>query len=254
MINASDLSIPIGSVRSWKMRVVQARAEIEELEREIADTEAKLAAISHLFPDIDLEHIASQPDADTWPGMVLYLAEDEDRGREPRELLDKAREMPEFADKTSVANPTGFYNAISRLAERGDIKRRGTLVYSKKLWKAIEAGEVEDVAWKAAERAAPPIREYILEKMRGRGFIAPKVIGVLISDEQEIADRLARNPQYLYTLLGRMVRKKELVKRDSTYALSSEAEAPNGNADGASKAEGVAAPSADTSSLFRVVK
>ncbi len=250
MVNASDLSIPIGSVRAWKSRVAEAREEIEQLEREIAEMEAKLAAIAQLFPSIDLDHIASQPDIDTWPGMVLWLIKDEDRGREPRELLDKARQMPEFADRLGTSNPTGFYNAISRLAERGEIMRRGTLIYSRDLWDAIDAGEVEDRAHNAMQKAGPQMREYILQKMRGRGFLAPKVISDLICDEKEIADRLARNPQYLYTLLGRMVGKKELVKRDSTYALANEAEAPNGGAVGASKTEGVAASSSDTSSLF----
>ena len=203
-------------MQAWRDECVVIEARIAQLSAKIQELKQKIAAAEFLLP-------AMAPGAQTagadsiknWTDLVLFALEKADGGRTQRYMLEFGQNTP-MADRIK-RSPNGLYNAVSRLLGRREIVRHGDLFYLPQAWEAIQAGDIVDNP-EPFPQSAKTTKEAIFDLLADGTPRSPKEIFDAITNE-DVAARLRRNPQYGYTLLGRMYALKQLEKRDGLYTI-----------------------------------
>ncbi|WP_380785208.1 hypothetical protein [Sphingomonas sp. R86521] len=233
MVTAPPESLlTISKVREWKVERDIVAAKVAVLSETLTELDGKLQAVSEMFPDLDVEKIAAPVTAKalalenpkTWPDLVLSILS-KATGPQTMHSLKASIAETEFAERLA-RNANGFYNAVSRLTSRGEIERVGDTFYSLDFRERVEAGGIGISALEMAQDTRKPTTpELVLETLTGQGYLTPKQIVDRLKGNEDFDEKIARNPQYLYTVLGRMVARNGVVKNNGKYATPSEAAA-----------------------------
>jgi len=236
--------ISLAAVREWKVERENVAAQVDRLSSRLSELDTKLAAVQTLLPDLDIDKIAapelnksrSLENPKTIPDLlesILLRAE----GAHTLKSLWAAAMQTDFAERLS-ASQNGFYNATSRLTARGTIVREGDMVYARDVYARIKAGEIEDHPhFDADDAPKSAFPDFINSVLAGKGFLKTKELIAQLRKIPNAEARLNQNPQYIYTILGRMTKRGQVIKKDGSYALPSEANEPlNGVTVGGSRA------------------
>jgi hypothetical protein len=151
----------------------------------------------------------------------------------------------------------GFYHAISRLAEAGEIVRHNGWLLSPENYKLhmerVRAREIED------DKPLPPTRspmgEAILEYVNGHPGAASKDVIASLKKNTDFAAALEPNSTLAYNIIARLAKRKQIIKTGGKlYPLDHEANEPSSGepADGSDASEG-REPLADFLSTRRTV-
>jgi hypothetical protein len=246
-------SLPtIEDVRQWKVEREKIALEVEGLSARLSDLDAKLNAIKVIVPSLDLDKIAAPliarsraiENPQSIPDLLLSILLKSDGAHNLKSLYRSAIDS-DIGDRVERSQ-NGFYNSISKLTKRGLVVRKDDRIYATEVYAKILAGEKDDVL-QYEEQSSQPKSQFtnlIINTLRGKKFLATKELVSLLKRHEEVEARLNRNPQYIYTILGRMSKRGDIVRKGNAYALPEEAdESLNGSAVGDSLASEGAHPS-----------
>lgn len=127
------------------------------------------------------------------------------------------------------ASDKGFYNAISRLAQRGQIKKHNGWLFTPEglhtYLSKVKAGEIVDEKPTVPTRS--PMGDMILEFIQGHpGATSGEVISFL-KTAPEMDAALNPNTTVAYNIISRLTQRNQIIKRDGKlYPLASEAKEP----------------------------
>lgn len=215
----SDVLLTTGDVRKWKAerddiveQIVALQKRLEDIDRRmsILDTILSPSARVALFGVSHKEEPKPKRDLHVW--MREYL-QSVGAAVTLRDLAEELKNS-EFAGRVS-RNPNSIYNAVSRMAERGEIKRSGKAVVSSEVFERLVAAGQDPFAGHEEEEAAPDIIRKILRDSP-KPLTTAEIMQVIRSDPT-LGPKLARNPQYGYTVLGRMVKRGEIGRDERGY-------------------------------------
>lgn len=211
-----SISLSAADVQAWRDECVQIEGRIEQLSEKLQGLKQKIAAAEILLP----QTANGVPDTGTesiknWIDLVLFALGKADGGRTQRYILEFGKNTP-LADRIK-RTPNGLYNAVSRLVGRGQVVRHGDLFYLPQLWAAIEAGDAADNP-ESSLSTTKTMAEAIFDVLSDGKPREPKAIFASIQDEG-VAEKLRRNPQYGYTVLGRLSATGQIEKSDGHYSL-----------------------------------
>lgn len=107
-------------------------------------------------------------------------------------------------------NKNALYNIIDRGVKRGEISAQDDRFYHQAVFQRIKSGELVEALRPPPKKTLPEmIRDIVRE--RAGGATSAQIKEALLRDKQ-VAPRLQRNNQYLYTVLGRMRDREELIR------------------------------------------
>ena len=156
----------------------------------------------------------------TWAGEVARILNESHQGLSRKEILAKANET-DLGNRRS-AGDKGFYNAITRLAKRGEIAKHGGLLYSSKLLKELKArGELlPDVSIGVQIRPGSS-GSFVVSALtkHPNGLSAPELKTVL-SAERDAPMSLKKHTQFIYNVFGTLIGAGVVTKKDGIYRLA----------------------------------
>lgn len=209
----SGFTISQAQVQEWATEIKAIDAEIARLQEKREALDRRLEAVALLFDQA--RPLTGAPK--TLREFVLDVLASAQSGILPGELFDLATDSD--IRERMERNRNAIYTVIGRLAERGEIVRHGKLLYSPSLYNRVSAGKVHDPRFESGgeEISVPDLILGVLNDA-GMSMTAGAIIDKLRMDEA-VAEKLQRNPQYVYTVLGRMVSRKQLERRGQRYAV-----------------------------------
>lgn len=217
------LTLPVGQLQEWTDEIARIDAAIGKLTAEREAYLAKIDAVRLLFgddaaPDLPMRRgKGAKADEPTLIGFIREQIEQAEQGIALTELAVALRASP-LAEKFEK-NPNAVYTAVARLVERREAVREGRLVYSPAVYERVRAGLVEKRNVVARDGSVPALIAEAV-KRAGKALTSGEILDELRKDE-EMATRLAVNPQVGYTAVSRMVHKGQLVKVGKRYMLPS---------------------------------
>ena len=226
LAKSPSVLVTLDDVRGWKR-------QRESMTMQIADLDRKLKAIAIFLSEDDRIEIFGTPDI---PGMpksrdeqaavsrfALEMLEQEKRGLSAIEVAQLARhsELAAYVEE----NPSVVEDCLLRHARHGKVKKNGHVFYhplhvEEKPKQSRNYGEAEH------------FRGLLLAEIEKCGVvgITPSDAIALLKGDPAGQIKLTGNPQYPYSLLGRMVDKEQIVKRDGRfYPAASSEEFTNSN-------------------------
>jgi hypothetical protein len=130
-----------------------------------------------------------------------------------REIIEELKNS-EFAERIS-RNPNSVYNAVSRMADRGEIKRAGKAIVSSEVFDRLIAAGQDPFVGQEEPETAPDIIQKILRDSP-TPMTTAEIMQIIRSDST-LGPKLARNPQYGYTVLGRMLKRGQIGRDGNAY-------------------------------------
>ncbi len=209
----NGFTISQAQVQQWADEVKAIDADIARLQEKRDVINRRLEAVALLFDEA--RPLTSAPK--TLREFVLEALASAQSGVLPGELFDLATDSD--IRERMERNRNAIYTVIARLAERGEIVRHGKLLYSPSLYNRVSSGKIHDPRFESGgEEISVPDLILTLIKDAGMSMTAGSIIDKLRANEA-VAEKLQRNPQYVYTVLGRMVNRKQLERRGQRYAI-----------------------------------
>lgn len=246
-----SLSISATDIRKWLESHAENAGMIADLVEANRVIEQRLEAAKVLAPQLfgEQQMVAGGDAIQTWPELITFALKGENGGRTQAHILNVGRKtsMAERVEKS----PGGLYNAVARMVGKKLIVREDDLLYLPETWAAIQSGEKEDDGGEVSTGAST-IGDEVVELLRDGKPRVPKDIFDALPDE-EMREKLSNNPNYGYTVLGRLLKRGLLKRADGFYSIAKK-EAPSSAAASAATIEEGATSSNDTSPLFRVIK
>lgn len=209
---AEALTLSPEQVQSWADEIARLNDAISGMEQKRDALQQRLDAVNLIFGNV----VASSEKM-TLRGYIIDHLQSAEAGITLGELLEVMERSP-FREQV-MRNRNTLYTAVTRLTERGEIVRHGKLLYSKDLFQAIADGTARDPRFdRAGEEITVP--DLILKILSDAGkALSPAEILDVVRVDERFSEKMLRNPQYGYTVLGRMVSRKQIEKRDKKYAL-----------------------------------
>jgi hypothetical protein len=212
----------------------QLQSQIAALQSELEAEEKWFEAISLILPPAFMATIraaeAGNSDASdsrsAWRRAVEAVVSAATRGLLPKEIAQGIRESGDAEARERISrNPNGIYAAIERMAEDGQIVRYRDKIYSVALHSVLsQNGELDD---DADGDSLGSVNTYIINGLNMFGPMAPKTIMKMMKEDETLAARIAKNPQYGYSALSRLVRHGQIQKgSDGKYRLPSNENEP----------------------------
>lgn len=230
---AGEPLLTVEDVRRWREERDALRTHIAELQEKLESTEGKLqfverllgpARLAQLFPELTEE--ADPQSASDWVRLTTRNA---GKPLSPRDLIKAALDSP-LKDRVR-RNTNTIYNAISRLVDRGELLRLGTLVIDPDVevhLRAIGQNPLSLLPLSEKLKGAPAVVHELLLR-HPQGVVARELMDEMRA-HAHLKEKLTRNPQYGYTVLSRMVQRGQLAREGSLYKLGAElaVETPDG--------------------------
>lgn len=217
MAITSDFVLPAGQLRSWVEEHARLSADIAALEEKRDALQKRIEAVKMLFGSGAAPDIGDEGGGQTVIGFVSSFLADKKAGVTLAEV-GEAIEGSALAEKY-YRNRNALYTAVSRLTERNEIIRHGKLLYTPTTFARVANGELPDPRYESGgEEITVP--DLILAALRSAGkALSPGAILDEVRKNDAAAEKMQRNPQYGYTVLGRMNRRGQIEKRGKLYAL-----------------------------------
>lgn len=209
----TDVLLTIGDVRRWIEERKKIEARLDELNRLIA-------AIELILPPEVLAGVArdeksgepSKIDLPSWIRSFLIAANEIVAYRD----LMIAAERSEFGDRVR-RNANSVYNTVSRMVDRGEIKRQGKALIATDVYDRLMTKGVDPFAGYEEEEAAPDIVKKIIAGRSVGNEMSTSDMTQAIRAHHTLGQKIQRNPQYGYTVLARMVKRGQLGRNDAGY-------------------------------------
>jgi hypothetical protein len=208
--------ISAADVCNWQVEREDKRRLIEKTSQEIEQLDRKLQAAGILFPELFTKQAALASGVDmgsdsvgSWPELILYALSRADKGMTQSQILKIGKQTP-LADRVSNS-PNGLYAAVRRMEARGEIIKRGDILYLPSQAEAIEASDSP-----AFRRALPPpkgLPAAIIDLLSDGKARQPKeIFETLARENPEVGEKVRRNPQYGYNTISRLVAREQIAK------------------------------------------
>lgn len=164
--------------------------------------------------------IEKQPRAErkSWATSVKNVLDSAGRGMNRKELFEAVR--LNNPDLPVSAGEKGFYNAIAKVLERGNLVKHGDLLFSSQL--------VEDMKSRGEELPETPERrirsggsaDFVLNALQSHptGLTAPE-IKKIVGDIPEAPKSIREHGQYIYNILATLMGSGAVVKKDGIYSV-----------------------------------
>lgn len=160
----------------------------------------------------------------TWAGEMERMLLALDAGITHKGLLQRLKET-ELGERSSPGEK-GFYNAISRLSERGLLEKHGGLLYHKQVADRLRAKGVPfpDVTIAVARRAGGSA-SLVVETLEQhpKGLTAPE-LKKLLGARPDAPKSLREHGQYIYNILSTMIGNGTVIRRNGVYRLTKKQE------------------------------
>lgn len=238
-----DLSVSPRDIETWEREKVRLEREVSDLTAKIDQISRRINAAETLFSLLGQgntpgrserakESPANQVIEASHGGTsiisaVFAVIQSEPAPIAPYQIKEKLADGE--LGKRIKASDKGFYNAISRLTERGKIKKHNGWLFTpdglQSYLARVKVGEIADE--KPAVPTRSPMGDIILEFIRGNpGSTSGDVIAYLKASP-EIDAALSPNPTVAYNIISRLTQRDQIIKRDGKlYPLDSEAKEP----------------------------
>lgn len=223
----------------WRDERAEIAGQIDGLQEKLSTLDRKLEAVALLLPDLArllLRDPTEPPEKPlherAWTDIVLALANGERGGRTARWFREAVSADPLLAER-HAASLTGLHNALSRLALRGELLKRGNLYYSPETLKMIEAGDLEEVEEEGETHSIASMLNEIIAK-HPQGITAGDMVAEARS-HPALAAKAEGGTAFVYSFLSREVFRNRLIKDGDVYHFPS-------NRDGAPPAKASSAP------------
>ena len=205
--------LTLEQVHSWRRERDALSTKIASLQDELDLMNERLEAARIFLPD----HSRAALDAGSAGPVrvtrfILDLLRDAERGLTAEEIVD-AGELQTFSDPgANESAELAVQAGLSRLHNKGRIKKRGELFYS--------AEYAEKHGLPELTTAGVGLQVGVARALEGKadGLTAAEIILALKADP-ETADRVERNKQYPYAVLYRMAQAGELERNGKAYRL-----------------------------------
>lgn len=217
----NSVLLTIDGARAWLKERDEAQVEIERLKGVVDEMNRRLAVVDLLLtPEARAALYGSRSER---PAEQKYEAPQYIRDYllkaggvvSLRDLIADAAQRPEFGARV-LRNPNAIYNPVSRLVARGDVIRVGKGLIAREVYDArVAAGE--DVMGDHQEAEPGPV---IVNRILSRAHpatLSSQEMTAAMKAEPGLRERIERNPQYGYTLLGRMVKRGEIGRNEFGY-------------------------------------
>lgn len=156
----------------------------------------------------------------SWVSALMKTLITENRGMSHKELLLGARKIAPLLPLST--GEKAFYNAIAKLAERGELVKHGGLLYSGQyVQKLRESGRGLPVLPSEPPPRSGSSGEFVLAALRDHpsGLTAPALRN-LLSQKPNAPKSLREHGQYVYNILSTQIGKGVVVKDGSIYRCS----------------------------------
>lgn len=204
--------------------------DLDAVEQEVPDVSQPIAPTS-----LPAQPALPEPTADvqggdepddtgsmTWAGEMLAQLQAAGRGVSHRELLDGL--MATLLRAKATKGFKGFYNAVARLADKGDLVKGGGLLYHKDVAAKViaEHGQLPDVGHVTRRRAGGSA-SFIVEALQEHpgGLTGPQ-LKEIVSSMDGAPKSMREHGQYIYNLLGTLMGNGSVTKQNGLYKLSPE--------------------------------
>lgn len=156
----------------------------------------------------------------TWVSEVSRVLDKADTGLTHAEVREELRSSE--IDAKAVKGDKGFYMAIANLHQRGDLVKKGGLLYSAAVAHRIlrEGGELPDVVFESNRRkggSAAIIIDVLYEHPKGLNSAELKEIVATVA---EAPRSLREHSQYIYNILASTIGAGDVVKVGDKYFLT----------------------------------
>lgn len=177
-----------------------------------------------------------------WATEIMQVLNSAGRGLTHQAIIKEMMKSP-FGDRLAESTKR-YYTTVQRLIKRSEVEQRGKLYYSSYvLDQMIKRGEPipegADQPFDENDNTSPALI-YRLISNSSNGLTGSQLVDEL-SMMPEATESILRHPQFVYNVLGSMVKKGLLVKEDRRYlAVARHATPPSSEppSDGASKRRG----------------
>ena len=226
-------------VSSWKRRIDQIDREIASLTEERAGIANKLNVLSVLLgcsvddlikpdqkqPDLleeSLDIVAEHTEEErlTWSEIVMDTLLRAKRGLTPAEIAEEIG-ASDNSDRIE-ANPNGHYNALNKLGLRGEVRKVGSLYYREDLYEELKS-KGQAIPDRSENEDEVEVRQdstsfYLIELLRKfpKGLRGSEIVDK-IKDVEGVTYSAVAHPNFVYTVLGRLVKKGLISKGGAKY-------------------------------------
>jgi hypothetical protein len=225
VIESASSLLTTEQVILWRDERAEVVEQIAGLEAKLALLDRKLEAVALLLPDIAKLLLRDPSDPfekpvheRAWTDIVLALINDERGGRTARWFREAALNDPLLAERHE-ASPTGMHNALSRLAARGELEKRGNLYYLPSTLESIEAGELEAEEDEGETHSIAGLLNEIVAR-HPRGITAGEVVAEA-RKHPALAAKAVGSTAFVYSFLSRETFRGRLIKDGDVYRFSS---------------------------------
>lgn len=154
----------------------------------------------------------------SWVVAVRNVLEGCDHGLTHREVFDRIKKA--IPDMPTSNGEKGFYNAIARLSERGQLVKHGGFLYSPKVLSGLKA-RGKDLPELPGRTRPGGSGEIVLSLLREHkeGLTGPE-LKRLAASVPDAPRSLIDHGQYIYNILGALIGNGAVVKDDGIYKLN----------------------------------
>lgn len=214
-------------VERWRAEYAETEGKIKALHESLERQAKRLAAVATLIgekaesEELFKKAYDSLPEPEptiTWREAILGVLVEAGKGLEPHEIT-RALKKTDFKDRVT-GNPNGLYNTITRMAAKGDLLRKGKLVYaSDVLDRMIKNGADISTVGKTAYEVQPDSTASLIVKVLNenpQGLRGARILEKL-KQEENAPKSVFNHSSFLYTILGKLVARNVIVKRGKVF-------------------------------------
>lgn len=225
----SIFSLPHEEIQRRRARRLVITQQISSLEKEMADIDRWMAALSVIFPwafsDEDAgdapPNQGTSEEADEgnsfWRQTVLAEMCRASSGMTPRDIAQAiSNGSDEDAKQRLRDNPNGHYNAINRLLSKKVIVKHNSKYYTKELFSSLSDEDLNKDNQQVDHEGMPG---FILRSLSDHKQLKPDDFHRIAREDPVYSIALAKTPGIVYSALSRMVKRNQLVRVGAYYAL-----------------------------------
>lgn len=255
-MNADNRTVSLADIARWREESAALGRDIDDRQKRKAALDARIAKADELFrllagdgPTLDEEPQASPPEAGHAPpplkpvrtesgrnyGRVTFVEAirgailQSPEGRLSPQMVREALAQTEMGDRLKESDK-GFYHAISRLSERGEIIKHNGWLFTPAAYLSymedVNSGRIEDLP-PEAQRPSPMALE-IFRFLETNGPANGGRIVLHLLSRPEFKETLTKSNSGAYNVLSRLVKRTELAKDGPLYKLPGQPSAEKG--------------------------
>lgn len=214
----SDVILTVDDVRQWRHERDSVSDEITKLTERRDDLNRRLAIVTSFMTPSAHAAVFGESAEPAPQDMTAWLRDIVLKADGPlsyRNLIQLARGTP-FEERLN-RNTNTLYNAVARMAERGEVERVGNGVISTSAAQRMRAAGKEILTKTKAPSNGAAVVYRVLKEHPG-GLRTADVLRAMRTDPN-LEATLNRNPQYGYTVLSRLTKRGLLTRANGRYAL-----------------------------------